>query len=449
MRRAAVIGGLLASLGLAAAAGRLPVEVGVQRPRWGGLQVGPATATGRAVVAAVTLAALLLLAGSAAVLLARPLRAGAAGGVALLWSLPILVGPPLLSLDVASYVAQGGLLQAGGDPTRTGVAALGGPLALAADPRWRAAPAPYGPLALAVSRLAPVHGEVGGVLVLRLAAAAAVAVTAALVATATRDRPGRSVLLVAGSPLALVALTSAAHWEALLGALAVGAVVAHGRDRRLLGYAAAAAAAAVKLPGAVVLAGLLATDLAGHPRDRLRSVGTAAVATGAVWGLAALVVPRPLGFLSALSTPGEGHTRLAPATVLGQRPAELLGAAVVVVLLLTVRARPLAATVGWGLLGVGLLGPVLYPWYLAPAVAVLALLGAPAARAVATAGALAGLALGLPRLGALPPGWLAAVLGVTVVGAIPVLAILMAPAGPAEGSAAAQHPQRQQHRVRG
>src|SRR5664280_3708529 len=61
----------------------------------------------------------------------------AVGAVAVLWALPLLLGPPLLSLDAYSYAAQGELLRAGGDPYRVGPEALGGGSALAAvDPFW-------------------------------------------------------------------------------------------------------------------------------------------------------------------------------------------------------------------------------------------------------------------------------------------------------------------------
>ena len=52
-----------------------------------------------------------------------------------------------------------------------------------------------------------------------------------------------------------------------------------------------------------------------------------------------------------------------------------------------------------GLLAVGLLGPVLYPWYLAPAAVVLALGASPAGAGVAVTASVAGPWLALPRFG--------------------------------------------------
>jgi alpha-1,6-mannosyltransferase len=64
-----------------------------------------------------------------------------------------------------------------------------------------------------------------------------------------------------------------------------------------------------------------------------------------------------------------------------------------------VRRPPLEATVGWGLLAVALLGPVLYPWYLAPAAAVLGTLATAQARFLSAACGAEGLLLAIPRIG--------------------------------------------------
>ena len=108
----------------------------------------------------------------------------------------------------------------------------------------------------------------------------------------------------------------------------------------------------------------------------------AAVGAAAVFAFA-LAVPDGWGWTRALTIPALGHTSLAPASLLadlispvvraasfddlaaGGRITALIGAGVIcLVLLATADRRGLERTTGYGLLAVGALSPVVYPWYL-------------------------------------------------------------------------------------
>ena len=330
-----------------------------------------------------------------------------------LWALPFLIGPPLMSLDVYSYVAHGAMLDRGIDPYRFGPEFLRGAAYEAADPHWRAAHAPYGPLALLVSRLgfvAGAHSAVGGVIGLRVIAALSLLAISVLAVRLAENKP-LALALVAGSPVALVTLLSAAHHEALMTALILAALFAQRSRHPFLAVAFASAAVADKLPGAVALAAIGVWHLADSSTigERVRVLARDGLAVAVVWVPLALVVPDPLGWVRALSTPGLGHTNYAPVSLLSdvtflpanisRAACEALSVLIVARLLLTIRRRPIEATMGWGLLSVALLGPVLYTWYLAPAAAVLALLPGSVSLFWSAACGAQGLLLAVPRIG--------------------------------------------------
>lgn len=68
--------------------------------------------------------------------------------VAVWWSVPLVLAPPLFSRDGWSYPAQGALVAAGVSPYDHGPGVLAGAVAEAVDPRWTDTPAPYGPVPL-------------------------------------------------------------------------------------------------------------------------------------------------------------------------------------------------------------------------------------------------------------------------------------------------------------
>lgn len=142
-----------------------------------------------------------------------------------LWSLPILLAPPLFSRDAYSYAAQGLIVDRGMDPYTTGPISVPGEFADNVDPVWLYTPAPYGPLALQMQHLI-VDATFGNAYVaavaMRLPALLSVAVLAIVLPRLAR-RLGRSdqgaLWLGVLNPLVLMHLVGGAHNDAMMIAL--------------------------------------------------------------------------------------------------------------------------------------------------------------------------------------------------------------------------------------
>ncbi|MFI1964341.1 polyprenol phosphomannose-dependent alpha 1,6 mannosyltransferase MptB [Streptomyces pathocidini] len=230
------------------------------------------------------------------------------------WAAPLLMGPPLFSRDVYSYLAQGAMVDARIDVYAYGPAALGGPLAAEVPAVWQHTPTPYGPvfLSLASGAAALARFEVpAGVLGLRAVALLGLGLmTAFLPALARRCGvdPSAALWLGALNPLVLLHLVAGAHNDAvMLGLLGAGLVAALG-GRPIPGAVLVTLAALVKAPaglGLLAVAVLWATARGGG-RRRLVLV-RAVVLTGAVAVATTVVVTAATGtgygWLGALSTP--------------------------------------------------------------------------------------------------------------------------------------------------
>jgi alpha-1,6-mannosyltransferase len=345
--------------------------------------------------------------------------------VAACWALPFTVGPIIGSRDAYAYVAQGELARRGFDPTRAVVNQLpAGPLLAAVDPRWRDTRPPYGGVAVALQKLAATAGSpTAGLVALRVLAVVAVLVM--VIVTARMVTPAQRplvIVVVAANPLVLIHLVAGAHLDAVAAALLMcglavarkqtGASTARSRPAdnairarsREIGVFLCTLGAMVKLPVGLGAAFLLVCGfVAAGPAlsARLRSVAADLLAAAAAVGLSVLVSGAGLGWVRNFGTPGKLRTGIAPADLLahaggwlglGIGAARLLaagiGVALVAVLLLPrlrqstigesgatarVWTAPILDQLGLAVLALALLGPVLYPWYLAPALPLLAL----------------------------------------------------------------------------
>lgn len=314
VRRPALTGAL-AVVALVVAASRAPMPVGVRiAPSFWGL-LAPSRSGGTAQAVVALLAVAVLVACWWRVL--HAVTAGAASTrdvvrTALLWSAPVLLGPPLLSMDAYAYLAQGQMLLQGLDPYTAGPILLGDTAAAArVDPMWRSAPVPYGPLALvllrAVAWLSSLAGGslVVGVLLLRLVAVVGVAAAiAGALALASRERRPFLLALLVLNPVTLIHLLGGVHLDAVAAGLVTVALVALVSRRLSTAWWLSVAAVGVKVTAApLAVFTLLALRGAGRSWKQLGLACAAGIAVPLA--VSRLAMPRPWGFLSALTVPGE------------------------------------------------------------------------------------------------------------------------------------------------
>jgi hypothetical protein len=399
----AVLAGLLAVTTVISLSFRAGATRDNHPPAWLGERVPHTTPGHQGVLAAGVVLAVALLIASWVRLQRRvgegwrrtPLRIAVAAGV--LWVVPFVVSPPLLSQDVYSYAAIGQLVERGHDPYAVGPAALGGgPFLAAVDPLWRNTPTPYGPVILALT-----HGTaelasgslLNAVLLLRLVALGATAVAVALAVWASKPSArGEVLLLTAVNPLVLLHLVSGAHLDALIGAAAVGVVLLTLRARWSAAMVLASVAVMAKAPALVLVGFVLLYAARQAPAGRrLRSIGGLLAVGGVTVGLVSLLVPNPFGWIAALVVPGRTRNLAAPSTWLAQAVSGLsnlvtgglhqataltigralamaIGSVLVLLLLWRGTGQPDRARtmrcVGGALLVVAVSGPVIYGWYL-------------------------------------------------------------------------------------
>jgi hypothetical protein len=345
-----------------------------------------------------------------------------------LWILPLLIVAPLFSRDVYSYAAQGEMMSHHISPYHYGPGVLGAaPSVNLVDPLWLNTPAPYGPLFMQIDGTltsASMHHELVDVILLRLLAIGGVGLMALGVSSLARRYrrdPAYVLTLAILNPVTVLHLVGGAHNDALmLGLLVCGIAVAK-RGRPVAGIALCALAAAVKVPAAI---GILYIGWewmgAGIPlRARIRPLLTAGLISAGVMGALSLVTGLGWTWVVNLGAPGTVRSWVAPATGAGivlTDAAHLVDVGVSLHTMLTVtRAIGLLGALGAGLwllwrsekigslqaLGFTLLlvvtlGPVVQPWYLSWGLVLLAPVAAGRVRSLIIGLSIASAFIGLP-----------------------------------------------------
>ncbi|MDR7278328.1 polyprenol phosphomannose-dependent alpha 1,6 mannosyltransferase MptB [Catenuloplanes atrovinosus] len=253
---------------------------------------------------------------------------------AALWSLPLIVAPPLASRDVYPYSCQGEVFAAGIDPYRNGVAALPCEWLDLVTPMWRETPAPYGAVFMAVAGLvAHVTGtlwaSIAGFRVAAVAGLLLAAVSLPALARRAGADPARTLWLGLTTPLVAIHLLSGAHNDALMiGLFLAGlAVTPRPSDDRTptwwwrLAAAGALIGLSVGVKGTALVVLPFAALLALGAPFRWRALWpVAAVLTGgAVAALAGTTLAAGLdfGWLAALSSTGDSVVWQSPPTSFG------------------------------------------------------------------------------------------------------------------------------------
>ncbi len=316
--------------------------------------------------------------------------------VGFLWTLPVLLGPPLLSNDVYSYAAQGEMASRGFDPTAVGPVVLGrGDMLRAVDPTWRTAPAPYGPVWIGLSEAVvdlSGHSPAGAVWMFRGIAVIGVLLAGiGIVQIARWYGVSDTVALAVGlaNPLVIIYLIGGSHNDALMmGFLCLG-VAAALRDRRSLAVVLLALATAVKLPAAagLVFVGWHFAGVGATYKQRAISIAKVMGGAAAIIVGFSIITGTGIGWITALSNTGKVMDTFSLMTMLGYfatdfaellvitqnpellvAPVRMLGMAisgtVATLLLLRSDRVGLSRALGLSMLVVMLLSPVVWPWYL-------------------------------------------------------------------------------------
>ncbi len=317
-------------------------------------------------------------------------RAGVSARVLLVvgtvWSIPLVIAPPLFSPDAFTYTALGAALNHGVDLYQFGPGAAGPIAAIrGAEPSWLNTPSAYGPLFLdlmgALSRLLGEH-MLQVLVALRLLTLAAVGVLAMLLTRLARLHERgvvRALWLGVLNPLVLLSAVSANHNDTLMMVLLVAGLFLAVRGHPLLGIVVCIAAADIKvtaLAGAAVIGVDYALRQRGWPARARALAGSGLLAVGA-FVVSVQLSGRGWGWLHTLSIPGQAFEPVTPMTAIAftlnaQAPPTgivlALGSAVCAVVILGLLTRlpswGLIRVTAWVMLTLVFFSPVVWGWYL-------------------------------------------------------------------------------------
>ncbi len=304
------------------------------------------------------------------------------------WAVPFALGPPLLDTDSYGYVAHGLLARLGLSPYHHGPIEIGrSRLVLAIDPTWRGARSSDGPLAGFAEHLvvSVSGGHVTPALVLvRAVGVLSVVALGRLAVRLAGARATDALGLVVLNPAVLALVVSAGNLAGPLAALLLAAVAAAQARRWRRALVWVCLAAGLKPVALLALPPVLVLHLLGvRGRDRLRRALQDALLVAVVLAALSYLVPYGLGWLPNLRIATHDHVAVAPSSLISDVVGWIVpfasfddlevggrfaaGAAALTALgylYATVRARPLAETIGFALLAVAVFAPVVYPPFL-------------------------------------------------------------------------------------
>lgn len=321
------------------------------------------------------------------------------------WCLPLVLTPPLFSRDVFSYYMQGKLQLSGHNPYNSGVALVPGWFKSGVDPLWGESPTPYGPAFLFIEKfVAYISGgsALTGALWFRLIALVGVAALAVAIPFLARQHGVSDVSalwLGAMNPLVIMHFVAGSHNDALMAALVVVSLVFGLKHRWILAALLATIAFGIK-PVAIVVLPFLAyisadSTWASRVKQGLK-IGGVSVVT--LFSMSYLAGVGPLGWLSALGTPGTVKSWLSPFTAIGMmfgQFMDLLGfgnqtdhyvqvtrsigsvlmAITIMFLVLKPEGRSATRGAAFAFAALVAFGPVIQPWYLLWAIPLIAASG--------------------------------------------------------------------------
>ncbi len=380
----------------------------------------------------------------------RQLSVRAAVLILAIWALPLLIGPPIFSKDVYSYIGQGLIAHRGLNPYTNPPAVLGnGPLLNSIASVWRHSPAPYGPLFIELARgiTAVVTGSiVNEVLVMRaleIAGMALLAVFLPRLAARLGADGGLALWLGALSPLVLLSFLASGHNDCLMVGLVVAGVSLSLEGRRSLGLVLCALGALIKAPAAAAVVFLAIDELRASGMARrtwavLAKVVSVPAATVLVVTLASglgwrwlepknLRIPAELR-LDATPTVSLGvaisrllsvlhiHAAQAGTVTVVQSVGGVLAGVAAIWMAVRFRRDNLVRVLAVVLLVVVLAGPTLWPWYLTWGLVMLAATRSQRSRILALAAGCAMLLAGPVGTPQLSGGWFWGVSLITVTG---------------------------------
>jgi alpha-1,6-mannosyltransferase len=248
--------------------------------------------------------------------------------ITLLWSLPLLLAPPIFSHDAYAYAAEGWLLRNGLNPYTNAISVLPGPFADQAAWLWRYTTAMYPPLSLEMFRGLVVlagNNPYYSAVAMRIPALVGVGLIAYFLPRIAH-RMGADVQMTAWfsvvNPLVIIDFVGGAHNDALMMGLVVLALWLAFEGKFWWAAALVGIGACIKQPAILAF---YPVALIGHPwrtfrwrdtsRALLRLTLSLAVAV-ATFVAISLVTGLGFGWVNAADVPGKVVT-LAPFTLVG------------------------------------------------------------------------------------------------------------------------------------